>query len=235
MWGLIAQSGRFVSPGASHKGAEGNRGILYNTSAMDMPTDTITHRVRTSILEQETVWRLMPDGLEREQVLKDGKSLTVRYPYRDIREIRLSFAPTRVDRIRYRCDFQLRNGTLVAILSTHYAGFASFEDRGATYGPLVRGLIERVAAANPACKFEAGKRPGTYWGEHIFLFLMVLLLVFVIGAVGGASLSTLVLVKLGILVFYVPVLILYTRKNWPRSFDPAAIPSGLMPDGGGKG
>jgi hypothetical protein len=199
---------------------------------MDMLTDVITHRVRTSILEQETVWRLTPDALEREQVLKDGKSLTVRYPYQDIREIRLSFAPTRVDRLRYRCDFQLKNGVLVAILSTHYAGFANFEDRAATYTPLVRGLIERVAAANPACKFEAGKRPGTYWGEHIFLFLMVLLLVLVIGAVGGASLSTLVMVKLGIVVFYIPVLILYTRKNWPRSFKPSAVPDDLLPTGG---
>ena len=55
---------------------------------------------------------------------------------------------------------------------------------------------------------------------------------FVIGAVGGASLSTLVLVKLGILVTYIPLMILYTRKNWPRSFDPAAIPPDLIPDSG---
>ncbi len=196
---------------------------------MDMLADAITHRVRTSILEKETVWRLTPDALEREQVLKDGKVLAVRYPYQDIREIRLSFAPSRFDRSRYRCDLQLKNGTLAAILSTHYAGFADFEDRGATYAPLVRGLVERVAAANPGCKFEAGKRPSTYWGEHIFLFLMIALLVFVIGMVGGLSLSHLVLVKLGILVTYIPLMILYTRKNWPRSFDPAAIPSDLLP------
>lgn len=199
---------------------------------MDMLTDAITHRVRTSILEQETVWRLTPDALEREQVLKDGRGLTVRYPYQDIREIRLSFAPTRVDGRRYRCDFQLKNGVLVAILSTHYAGFADFEDRAATYTPLVRELIERVAAANPACKFEAGKRLGTYVGEHIFLFLMVLLLVLVIGMVGGASLSTLVMVKLSILITYIPLMILYTRKNWPRSFDPSAIPDELLPAAG---
>ena len=216
----------------TNKVAVGNPRLRYNIAAMDMLTDALTHRARTSILEQETVWRLTPDALEREQVLKDGKGLTVRYPYQDIREIRLSFAPSRFDRARYRCEFQLKNGTLVSILSTHYAGFASFEDRGASYAPLVRGLIERVAAANPACKFHAGKLPGAYWGEQIFLFLMVLLLVFVIGAVGGASLSTLVLVKLGILVTYIPLMILYTRKNWPRSFDPTAIPPDLIPDSG---
>lgn len=199
---------------------------------MEPTPDVITHRVRSSVLERETSWRLMPDALEREQVLKDGKDLTVRYPYRDIREIRLSFAPSRVDSRRYRCDFQLTNGTLAAILSSHYAGIADFEDRGATYVPLVRGLIAHVAAANPKCKFEAGKRPGTYWGEHIFLFLMLMLLVFVLGAVGGLSLSHLVLVKLGILVTYIPLMILYTRKNWPRSFDPTAIPAEIMPSGG---
>ena len=197
---------------------------------MDAPVDAITHRVRSSILEQETIWRLMPDALEREQVLTDGEGLTVRYPYRDIREIRLSFAPSRADSRRYRCDLQLTNGTLAAILSTHYAGFADFEDRGSTYTPLVRGLVERVAAANPARKFQAGKRPGTYWGEHIFLFLMLALLVFVLGTIGGASLSDLVLVKLGILIAYIPLMILYTRKNWPRSFDPAVIPPGILPD-----
>ena len=187
---------------------------------MDAHVDTITHRVRSSILERETIWRLLPDAIEREQVLKDGKDLTVRYPYGDIREIRLSFAPTRVDRARYRCDFQLKNGTLVAILSTHYAGFADFEDRGATYAPLVRGLIERVAQPiRPASsRLASGPAPigasTSSWASDA-------------AAVGVRDWRgrrrepvTLVLMRLGILTFIIPVMILYTRKNWPRSFDP---------------
>jgi hypothetical protein len=47
---------------------------------MDMPVDAITHRARTSILEKETAWRLTPDALEREQILKDGKSVITRFP-----------------------------------------------------------------------------------------------------------------------------------------------------------
>jgi hypothetical protein len=49
--------------------------------------------------------------------------------------------------------------------------------------------------------------------------------------VGGLSLSELVLIKLGILATYIPLMILYTRKNWPRRFDPTAIPNELLPDG----
>ncbi len=143
---------------------------------MNAPLDPITHHVRVSALENETIWRLGPDALEREEIIAGGIGATVRYPYADIRGLRLSFAPSRADGGRYRCDLQLKQGTLAAIVSTHYAGVGNFEDRSATYGPLVRGLVARVAAANPACEFRAGKHAPAYWGEHIFLLAMIVVL-----------------------------------------------------------
>ena len=106
-----------------------------------------------------------------------------------------------------------------------------FEDRAATYVPLVRGLVARVAEANPACRFRSGKGPFVYWAEHIFLLLMVLLIVLVVFLVGGVAFSDLFLVKLGIVLGFIPLMIMYTRKNWPRRFDPAAIPKEAMPGG----
>jgi hypothetical protein len=47
--------------------------------------------------------------------------------------------------------------------------------------------------------------------------------------IGGAAFSDLVLVKLGIVAAFIPLMIMYTRKNWPRRFDPAAIPREAMP------
>jgi len=38
-----------------------------------------------------------------------------------------------------------------------------------------------------------------------------------------------VVVKLGIVVAFIPLMIMCTRKNWPRRFDPAAIPREAMP------
>jgi hypothetical protein len=51
----------------------------------------------------------------------------------------------------------------------------------------------------------------------------------VLGVIGGAAFSDLVLVKLGIVAAFIPLMIMYTRKNWPRRFDPAAIPREAMP------
>jgi hypothetical protein len=124
----------------------------------------------------------------------------------------------------------LSTGAAETIRSTHYRGFADFEDRSATYVPFVRGLAARVAAANPGCRFLAGKRPLVYWAEHIFLLAMILLLVLVLGLVGEVGLSTLVWIKLSIIVAFVPIMILYTRKNWPRRLDPAAIEDDVLPD-----
>jgi hypothetical protein len=47
-------------------------------------------------------------------------------------------------------------------------------------------------------------------------------------------LSERVLVKLGIIAGFIPLMIMYTLKNYPRAFDPAAIPAAVLPrsDGG---
>jgi hypothetical protein len=58
---------------------------------------------------------------------------------------------------------------------------------------------------------------------------MLLLLILVLGTIGGLAFSTLVLIKLGLLAAYIPLMILYTRKNWPRRLDPKAIPDDLVP------
>lgn len=57
---------------------------------------------------------------------------------------------------------------------------------------------------------------------------MLLIVMLVLGTIGGLAFSTLVLIKLGLLAAYVPLMILYTRKNWPRRLDPKAIPNDLL-------
>ena len=67
--------------------------------------------------------------------------------------------------------------------------------------------------------------------RDIFLLSMVVLLVFVLALVGGVAITDLFLIKLGVVVAFIPVMMMYTRKNWPRSFDPAAIPAEALPGG----
>jgi hypothetical protein len=184
---------------------------------------------RANVLEHEAIWRLTSDALELQGGPAAGSDAVMRLPYRDIASVRLSYAPSRVDSVRYRCDLTMRSGRRLAILSTHYAGVADFEDRAATYAPFVRALIARVAAANPSARFRSGKNPVAYWAEHLFLLAMVALLVFVLSVTGFAPLSESSWAKFAVIIGFIPLLIVYTRKNWPRSFKPDAIPEDVLP------
>jgi hypothetical protein len=196
---------------------------------MDDVTAPSTYVARANALEYEAIWRLGPDALELQGGPTAGPDTVMRFPYRDITGVRLSYAPSRVDSARYRCDLRMRSGQQLAILSTHYAGIADFEDRAATYAPFVRALISRVAAANPSARFRSGKSPVTYWLEHLFLLAMVVLLVFVLSMTGLGYLSESSWAKLFIVLCSIPLLIAYTRKNWPRRFAPDAIPKDVLP------
>jgi hypothetical protein len=188
-----------------------------------------TYVARANVLEHEAIWRLAPDALELQGGPTAGPDVVMRFPYRDIAGLRLSYAPSRVDSARYRCDLTMRSGGKVAILSTHYAGFADFEDRAATYAPFVRALIAKVAAANPAARFRSGKNPIIYSAEHLFLLAMIALLVYVLSITGWGPFSDSSWAKLFIVIGFIPLLVVYTRKNWPGRFKPDAIPQDVLP------
>ena len=197
---------------------------------MDATIPFPTHAVRANALEYEGT--LAPSsrraGIAGRSAAAADAILT--FPNRDIVELRLSYAPSRIDHRRYRCDIRMRSGQQLAVLSTHYAGIADFEDRSATCVALVRGLIARVAAENSQARFRSGKRPLVYLAEHLFSLAMVALLVFVLSLTEAGYLSESSWVKLAIVAGFIPLLVLYTRKNWPRSFSPRAIPPDVLSD-----
>jgi hypothetical protein len=221
---------------------------------MTVATEPVVYRARANLFQNEAEWRLERDALIRSggepadvNIIARGIRLVIkillplivpplekggysRFPYAEVKHMRLSFEPTRADRERFRCEFQMADGSKARLFSTHFAGVSSFENRAASYTPFVRELVARVAAANPSCQFRSGKWFLHYWLEHTFLLAMFGLLILVLFAFGGAGLSELVLIKLGIIVFFIPVLIGYTWRNWPRSFVPPDIPAGTLPD-----
>lgn len=211
------------------------------------------HISRPNVFQREATWRITPDALTREGgerakaplaarlarlllrimfpwgVVRIERGGPARFAYADIVELRLSFDPTRFDSKRHRCEITMRDRTRTNIWSTHYVSVGDFEDRGATYAPLARALIARVAAANPHCVFRAGKRPLVYWAEHTFLLAMSTLAVFTVGVLGGSAISELVWVKIGIVITMIPLALVYARKNRPRHFDPSGIPGDILP------
>lgn len=214
----------------------------------------LAHSSRWSVFQREATWRLGGDALTREggepdaaplfarvlrfllrfilpwAVMKIEPGGPARFPYADIVELRLSFEPTRFDKERHRCDITMRDRTRATIWSTHYVSIGEFEDRAATYTPLARALVARIAAANPACVFRAGKRPLAYWAQLLFLLAMFSLLALVILTFGSAGLSGLVWLKLAIIAAFIPLLLRYVHKNRPGRFAADRIPADVLPD-----
>lgn len=195
---------------------------------------------RARMLDDEAIWRLAPDALELRGGpldLRDspaaGPDRIMRFPYRDIVQVRLYYAPSEYNVVRYCCALRLRTrmhiGHDLEIQSTHCTGIGSFEDRAATYAPFVRALIARVAAANPSARFRAGVHPVQYWLAPIVLLIAMTALAFMLSEPWGYSLWA----KFAIFLLLIPLLIAHAmgwgRKNWPCRFTPDAIPKDVLP------
>ena len=206
------------------------------------------------MFQTEARWRLAADALEREggepanapwyahalrvflRIIWPWTGVTIepggaaRFPYASIKELRLSYDPTRFDTRRHRCDVRLSDGERATLWSTHFAGVADFEDRAATYTPFARALVARAAASNPACAFRAGTRPLFYWSGQLFLLAMAVAAIWVIALVGGSALSEVTWAKIFVVLGLIPLAFNYARKNRPRVFDPAKVPDDVLPD-----
>jgi hypothetical protein len=218
-----------------------------------MSVGPITHAARANIYQEEARWRLGPDALEREggerakapwwarlsraylmllvpwaldRIEKGGPA---RFPYRSIKELRLTFEPVEPDDTRHKCEVKLVNGERASIYSVHFDGVNSSQDRAGTYVPLVHGLIARVAATNPECRFWSGKPALVYWLQIGAILVLLLALLAVLAFLTGFELSDLALLKLAVIVGFIPVMYLYVRKNKPQQFDPAGIPEDALP------
>ncbi len=115
---------------------------------MQLPSLT----VRASALEPGVTWTATPLGLSRSP--ENGpESVT---PWTDVRDMRVSFDPTRFDPHRRTLQLHLA-GANVRIVSTHYTGIGAFDDRGAAWRALVREIAGWMALADPGAQARIGK------------------------------------------------------------------------------
>jgi hypothetical protein len=194
-----------------------------------------TYRVRRSVIEPEVTWTVTSGTLEHSAHSSQDarKTADKSYSLTDMRAIRLAYDPSDADSARHWCDITTQSGEVLRVVSTHYQGFAAFEDRGAAYAPWVRALIAATAAANPACVFEAGKPIGVYYGEIAFLTAAAVFLIGTLLLTGAMGIIEIVVIKLILLAVMLPVLRDYLRKNRPRRFTASTIPVDSLPSGAG--
>ncbi|MDD5365482.1 MAG: hypothetical protein PHR30_09100 [Gallionellaceae bacterium] len=160
---------------------------------------------------------------------RDGKGGAGQVAYADLAEVRLSYAPTRVQKNRYFLTLSTGHDAALQISNENYLGLADFQDCSPSYRIFVTELHRSIAAANPGVRFEAGST-GMQRSLH-WLLTGFILLVLAAAALAFITLGLywLVLVKVGIIAYYLPTLKRYLGINKPRRYAPSAIPEEMLP------
>lgn len=176
------------------------------------------HVCRPGPFRRETIVDLGDDGLD----VMDGTSRHI--ALRDIARVRLR--TTMYDlRGQFICEVESRTGDRVVLNNVSYGHWAGFEDRTATWRPLVDSLHRRLAQLDPPPQFTAGDQPG-WFAAHIgvWAFLVLFALGLMVGNVVVGSLVLLVILGLAILYWRRRM-----RPNRPRPYNPLALPPELLP------
>jgi hypothetical protein len=182
-----------------------------------------TYTVRRHAFEPERTWRVDEAGLSWQ-----GEGVCGHFPFSEITTIRLLFGASRADQNRYLCQVTRFNGWMEEIVSTHYAGPMNFEDRRSTFRPFAEQLTIQAARANPKIRFWAGVAPLNFWLSGLLVVSVAALLAFVLLTLGPGG-GWIVAAKLVLLVFMIPMVVRWFRRNRPVSFTPPAIPPGVLP------
>ncbi|MFD2301649.1 hypothetical protein ACFSYE_00600 [Roseibacillus ishigakijimensis] len=189
----------------------------------ELPTGDC-YPARRSATENERSYRLRAGQLAL--LLPDQAPKVT--PLSEASRLRLRFEPTRVQPNRYLCEITFRHGLRYTLSNERYRGFGDFEDQSEDYRHWVRLLIRETAYHAPHCQLITGCHPLLWWfylalNLVVFGGLIALLL-----TIGFAYLP-IALCKLVALAVFVPLAWKWFRKNRTRSFDPARIPSELLP------
>jgi hypothetical protein len=143
--------------------------------------------------------------------------------------VRVAYAPTRVARNRYRTQVIFKQGGMVELFNTHYAGLADFEERNAAYSAFVQALHRRLAERNLPVIYRKGSSPAACAGNLVLtlgsfgLIALAVVLLFNFGIIWIA------VAKLAIVLFFVPTLIRNLRRSRPDTYDPHTIPAEALP------
>jgi hypothetical protein len=184
----------------------------------------IAYAKRENVFETgERRWSVEDEGLR--QSFPQGGDAGVRWDR--VREVRLTYAPTRFKTWRHKLTLRGPKGDWV-IDNVHYVGVGNFEDRSDTFGPLVLACVERVAAAAPGATARLGSAPLAYWAQLLFVAAAFSLLAFVVIALPTAF-SGMIWLKLLLIVAMLPVLATFVVKSRPRriALDPEAFRAAL--------
>lgn len=149
-------------------------------------------------------------------------------PLGEVVGVRLAFEPSRAQEGLWTCRVFARSGVWAVLHSSHFRGFNDLEDLWPAYRSFVTQLSAAVAAANPRARFDTGPGMMVFVFNTVALalglFLLGAVLLFVTDDVSGWAWTRLLL-----LLPIVGLVWPWYSSNWPRPYDPRAIPEVLLP------
>lgn len=175
-------------------------------------------------MEAEKRWTLGTDVL----LIHEGNYPALPIPLDSLIEIRMSYEPTRVQQNRYQCHLFTARGRCTKFQNEHYREVMDFEDRSKSYTDLVRQLVIRTSALNPACRFTTGTTWLNWLIQTGILTFSFLLVAFVFIAMGSSG-TVLVAVKILVILVFLPFAGAWIVKNRPSTFSPPEVPAAILP------
>lgn len=171
----------------------------------------------------ERTWTVGDDAL----TWRDAKGGGGRVPYSGIRSVRLRFEPTRAERRRYA--MRIDAGTELAITNIHYAGIYDFKDQSEQFRPFVEAFHEKLRVANPNATYLSGSTPAAYVMNILLTIWIIAMLAIAAIFFFSIGVGWLVVLKVALILFFMPALFSLLKKNKPSTYDPQHIPESLVP------
>jgi len=152
-------------------------------------------------------------------------------PFESVESVCLSQAPTPFTDHRYTMQVTAEHGASFRIVNRSYTRLGAFEDRSADYAAFVRAFHAALIRTN---------RPVRYLAENSAIGRPGKLLLTVLGVVAVAAAAAMlvtmetepsVFIEAALIVLAVPVAFALLRSGRRTTYDPRAIPPGLLPSG----
>ncbi len=188
--------------------------------------DPTVYSLRANAFVSRRIYRLTGDALTWEE---EGKALDGVF-YDGISEIRLAYEPTRAATNRYRAQIIFREGGMAELFNLDYQGMYDFPDQSRAYVAFLRELHRRVAAAGKPVHYRQGHSIRVYIVNLLLTAFIVAMIAIAFVLLATIGLIWIAAIKLSILLYFIPTLVLYIKRAKPGTYDPLAIPGAILPE-----
>jgi len=191
---------------------------------LDGENDPTAYSYKPSLFGAPWQFRLAANALEWQAGMRAG-----RFPYADIRRVRLSFRPVNMQTYRFLAEIWPLQGPKVTIASSSWRSMIEQSRQDAAYSTFVTELHRRIAAARGTAAFDSGSPALLYWpGLAIFAAVSLALAALTVKALRVASWAAAALVG-GLLGLFLWQAGTFFKRNRPGRYRPDALPRALLP------